>query len=74
MSINGRMTVPYYKQFWHSFKENPDGVACYVIVLLAKLIGVSTAEDKSTPLADLVHKIVTEGNVSLTPSELAKVK
>jgi len=47
-----------YHQFWAELSTNPVQVSDYLTSLIVKFVAVSTGEDKSYILADLVRKVV----------------
>eukprot|EP00026_Physarum_polycephalum_P000658 Phypoly_transcript_00659.p1 GENE.Phypoly_transcript_00659~~Phypoly_transcript_00659.p1 ORF type:complete len:1330 (+),score=180.08 Phypoly_transcript_00659:190-4179(+) len=72
LAVNGQLAFPFYKQFWANLHESPESAACYLAVLLSKLVGMTSGEDKYTPLPDLVLKVVAD-TYSISASDMQKV-
>lgn len=57
-SKGGDVGPAQYHQFWADLSTNPVQVSDYLTSLIVKFVAVSTGEDKSYILADLVRKVV----------------
>lgn len=72
LAVNGQLSINYYKQFWTSLRDR-DNAANYIAILLAKLVAMTTGEDRHVLLTDIVTKIVAGEPSIVSPADITKL-